>query len=64
MGVIEKAYIYTDVLLSHTKIQPQVLYLVGVSAIMLASKVRQLQYLNSVHRLTKTGKELISTIKS
>jgi hypothetical protein len=42
MGVIEKAYIYTDVLLSHTKIQPQVLYLVGVSAIMLASKVRHI----------------------
>jgi Cyclin, N-terminal domain len=42
MGVIEKAYIYTDVLLSHTKIQPQVLSLVGVSAIMLASKVRHI----------------------
>jgi Cyclin, N-terminal domain len=38
-STIEKAFIYTDVFLSHQKIQYQILYLVGIAALILAAKV-------------------------
>ena len=36
---LEKAYIFSDVLLSSLKIQPKLIYLIGIASLILACKV-------------------------